>query len=82
MAPPREPDHQMGEAYSHAALGFQFAGGVLLFLAIGWLVDRWLGTLPAFTVAGALLGAVLSFLSVYYRIRRADEARREEKERR
>lgn len=77
MASPREPDHRLGEAYGHAALGFQFAGGVLLFLGVGWLVDRWLGTLPVFTVAGALLGAVLSFLSVYYRIRREDEARRD-----
>lgn len=59
----------MAEAYSHATLGCTFAGGVLLFTGLGWLLDRWLGLLPVFTVAGALVGAVLSFLNVYARIR-------------
>ena len=80
MKPARGSREEAGQAYGHAALGFQFAGGVLVFLGIGWLVDRWLGLMPLFTVAGALLGAVLSFLSVYYRIRREDEARRQAKD--
>jgi F0F1-type ATP synthase assembly protein I len=45
-----------------------FAAGVLVFMAGGWLVDRWLGTFPVLLVLGALLGAVLSTLSIYRRL--------------
>ena len=58
----------------------QFAGGVIVFTGVGFALDRWLGILPVLTVAGALIGATLSFLSVYYRIRAEDEARKRERE--
>ena len=45
-----------------------FAAGVILFMGGGWLVDKWLGTLPAFTLAGAALGAVLGTLSIWRRL--------------
>ena len=34
----------------------------------GWLLDRWLNTLPVFTVVGALGGAILSTVSIYRRL--------------
>jgi F0F1-type ATP synthase assembly protein I len=40
----------------------------MLFMAGGWLLDRWLGVLPVFTVIGALIGATLSTLSIYRRL--------------
>lgn len=76
------PRRELGQAYGQAALGFTFAAGVVVFTGVGWLADRWLGTVPVFTIVGALVGSVLSFLSVYYRIRRADEARRRDRENR
>ena len=45
-----------------------FAAGVIVFMAGGWLLDRWLGTFPVFLVLGALIGAVLSTLSIYRRL--------------
>jgi F0F1-type ATP synthase assembly protein I len=45
-----------------------FAAGVLVFMAGGWLLDRWLGTFPVLLVLGALLGAVLGTLSIYRRL--------------
>ena len=45
-----------------------FAAGVLVFMAGGWLLDRWLGTFPVLLVLGALLGAGLSTLSIYRRL--------------
>ena len=63
------------------ALGIQFAAGILLFLAAGWGLDRWLGLTPILTVAGALVGAVLSFLSVYRRLQADLQADRESKSR-
>lgn len=53
----------LGQKYF--AVGLKFAGGVILFMAGGYGLDRWLGSLPAFTVAGTLAGVGLSFLSVY-----------------
>jgi F0F1-type ATP synthase assembly protein I len=45
-----------------------FAAGVIVFMAGGWLLDRWLGTFPVLLVLGALIGAVLSTLSIYRRL--------------
>lgn len=77
---PRSPSGVQVLGYKHIGLGLQFAGGILLFLGAGYALDRWLGTLPFGTVLGTLVGAVMSFLVVYRRIR-ADEAREREEAR-
>lgn len=68
--PPPGAGRDLGRAYGLSALGFTFAGAVVVFTVVGWLVDRWLHTVPVFTVLLALVGSVLAFLSVYARIRR------------
>ncbi|HEX9632578.1 MAG TPA: AtpZ/AtpI family protein [Gemmatimonadales bacterium] len=55
--------------YRFSGLGCVFAAGVLVFLAGGWLLDRWLGTLPVLMTVGALLGAALGTLSIWRRLR-------------
>ena len=57
------------EVYRFSGLGCAFAAGVLVFLAGGWLLDRWLGTLPVFMTVGALVGAALATLSIWRRLR-------------
>ncbi len=52
---------EIGEGYKYVALGITFAGGIILFMAIGFGLDRLLGTMPFLTIAGTLGGAVLSF---------------------
>lgn len=59
---------ELRAAYKYASLGMQFAGGTMLFAGVGFLLDRWLGVLPALTVAGLLVGGGLSFYSVYRRV--------------
>lgn len=76
MQPDKSPGHELGEGYKYVAMGIQFAGGIVMFLAGGWVLDRWLGLTPVLTVAGALVGAVLSFLSVYRRLQIELEERR------
>jgi F0F1-type ATP synthase assembly protein I len=61
-------------------LGFQFAGGVILFGLGGFLLDRGLGWTPALTIAGTLIGSGLSFYYVYAKIRAATEAEKRERE--
>lgn len=81
MGAERTPARELGEGYTYVALGCTFAGGVVVFVVVGVLVDRWLGLTPLFTLTGTLVGAVLSFLHVYWKLRAEDEARRRKRER-
>ena len=68
MAVFKGPRAPFTEVYRYSGLGCMFAAGVLVFLAGGWLLDRWLGTLPVFATIGALAGAALSTLSIWRRL--------------
>ena len=47
---------QRRKKWAAAGAGTELAAGIGLFAGLGYLGDRWLGTLPWLTVAGALLG--------------------------
>ena len=72
MRQPLGPPREVGEGYTYVSLGLTFAGGVILFMAIGFGLDHLLGWTPALTVLGTLGGAVMSFLNVYWKLQ-ADE---------
>jgi F0F1-type ATP synthase assembly protein I len=74
MNPKPGPGQQYGQGYKYVSLGLTFAGGIIMFMAAGLGLDRWLGLTPLFTISGTLIGAVLSFVSVYRRLM-ADEAK-------
>ena len=59
---------ETAEAYRYASLGMTFAAGIVVFMAAGYGLDRWLGTLPFGTITGTVLGGVPGFLSVYRRV--------------
>ena len=65
MAADRGPDKGMALGQKYFAVGLRFAGGIIMFMLGGLGLDRWLHTVPLFTIAGTLIGAVLSFMSVY-----------------
>jgi F0F1-type ATP synthase assembly protein I len=68
------PDDQLGR-------GMDLALVTLLFTAIGYGIDRWLGTRPAFTIALLIFAVVGQFVSMRYRYEAAmqqhEAARRE-----
>lgn len=70
----------MGEGYRLVALGMNFAGGVIIFALAGLWLDRRLGSTPAFTIGGTLLGLVLSFLNIYWKLAAYEKRHREERE--
>lgn len=72
MKEPGGSSRELGEGYKYVSLGLTFAGGIILFMGVGFLLDRWLGWVPVLTVAGTLGGAVLSFLNIYWKLQ-ADE---------
>jgi len=68
MGPVSAPRRSLVYVYRYSGLGCAFAAGVMLFMAGGWLLDRWLGLFPVFMVLGALVGATLSTVSIYRRL--------------
>ncbi len=52
----------------YAGHGLTWALSTALFLYLGLKVDEWLGTLPLFTVLGAVIGAGAGFYSLYYHL--------------
>ncbi len=74
MTAPDGPKDGFGLGHKYLGLGLRFAGGVILFMLLGLGLDRWLGWTPFGTVTGTLVGAVMSFLSVYRELL-ADEAK-------
>jgi F0F1-type ATP synthase assembly protein I len=67
--PPQEPyGRELGSGYKYISLALTFAGGVVLFLAGGLALDRWLGLTPLFTILGTLVGSGLSSYWVYLKL--------------
>lgn len=73
MDPEDPAGRALGAGYKYVSIGMTFAGGIVMFMGFGWLLDRWLGTLPLLLVTGALAGSVLSFIWVYQKLKQ-DEA--------
>ncbi len=46
--------------------GMDVALTMLVFLGLGWLIDRWLGLFPVFTISLVLFAAIGSFLRMKY----------------
>jgi hypothetical protein len=65
-----------GAGYAIVAAGFQFAFVILLFLGGGFLVDRWLGTRPVFTLLGVAVGLAAGFYAFLTSRRGGSEVRR------
>ena len=59
------PEPGMAQGQKYFTVGLRFAGGVVAFTLGGYALDRWLHTIPLFTIAGTVGGSVLSFISVY-----------------
>ena len=51
---------------SNLARGMDIALTLLVFLAAGWLLDRWLGVFPAFTIGLVLFAAIGTFVRLKY----------------
>ncbi len=58
----------VGELGRYAGFGLTIGAATALFAWLGTLLDRWLGTAPAFVLAGAFLGFAAGFYSMYWRL--------------
>lgn len=55
--PDRRPKYQL-RTDDNISQGMEAAGALAVFFGIGWLLDRWLGTVPVFMIALTLVAAV------------------------
>jgi F0F1-type ATP synthase assembly protein I len=74
MSEDRRNHDQSGTVWSemgrYAHLGFQLALSTGLFLLGGWWLDGKLGTVPLFTIVGAMAGAAAGFYSMVHQLMR------------
>ncbi len=80
---PREGEHdspseeELGRRSTALGKAFQLAtelvAGVFVGGLLGWLLDRWFGTLPLFLLVFLLLGIAAGFLNVIRAARRMSE---------
>lgn len=64
----RSKQRMAQEAGRYLGHGLTWALSTGLFLFLGWLVDRWLGTMPLFLILGAFVGAGAGFYNMYYHL--------------
>jgi ATP synthase protein I len=68
----------------YAGVGLQFAMSIVVFMFLGMWLDRTLGSSPWLLILFVFVGASAGFYSIYRKLmdaqRRADEARRAERE--
>jgi F0F1-type ATP synthase assembly protein I len=74
MTPAQKDDEPEARGYSQGyqyfGMALTFAIAILLFGALGWLVDGWVHTRPLFTIVGAFVGGFAGFMSIYLRVKR------------
>ena len=69
--PPPDPDRAVvAGAAEFLTLGLTVAVALVGLAALGYLVDRWLGTSPWFTLVGVVLGIAAAVLITVSRVRR------------
>ena len=60
------PHRQVAEAIDHGwVAGGSFFGSIMAGLLIGWIIDHFAGTYPAFVVVGIIVGSVSGFIQMW-----------------
>ena len=60
------PHRQVAEAIDHGwVAGGSFFGSIMAGLLIGWIIDNFAGTYPAFVVVGIIVGSISGFIQMW-----------------
>lgn len=70
----------LSEAGKAWGMAFDFMGTVLVGILLGWLLGRWLGSMPAFVLGGLALGLVSAFVRIVRATQRAERQEKAERE--
>jgi F0F1-type ATP synthase assembly protein I len=55
----------LGDASPYLSIGISLAGAMLVYVGIGYLVDRWLGTSPTYLIVGSVAGMISFFIQLF-----------------
>jgi F0F1-type ATP synthase assembly protein I len=60
------PHRQVAEAIDQGwVAGGSFFGSIMAGLLIGWIIDNFAGTYPAFVVVGIIVGSISGFIQMW-----------------
>ncbi|MEM8826173.1 MAG: AtpZ/AtpI family protein [Pseudomonadota bacterium] len=69
--PQADPRAVAGNAFAQGTrLALELVAGILVGAALGYFLDRWLGTLPWLSILGFLLGLVAGFMNLMRAVNR------------
>jgi F0F1-type ATP synthase assembly protein I len=80
--PPPSAAQGYGQGYAYFGMALNFTVAILLFGALGWLIDGWLHTRPIIAILGAFVGGFAGFMSIYYRVKKDTAAAKDDERRR
>jgi hypothetical protein len=69
-APRSEPESPFGPAVEFLTLGLSAAVALAAGAGLGYLVDRWAGTSPVFTLVGVVLGLAMAVAMTVAQVRK------------
>jgi ATP synthase protein I len=70
---------ELQSSSSFLTIGVQLAGSMLVYIFIGFFLDRWLKTEPWFLIAGAVVGMVAFFYQLFKLVKRLEADSRNRK---
>jgi F0F1-type ATP synthase assembly protein I len=62
-----------GLSNPYLSVGWQLAGAMLIYVGIGYAMDRWLGTSPRYLLVGAIVGMFAFFLQLARVVKRMNQ---------
>jgi F0F1-type ATP synthase assembly protein I len=80
MVQPQRPESAAAQASRYLGIGLTWSLSTGLFLYLGTVADRYLGTEPWLTLIGAFVGAAAGFWYMYYHLVIEPERKRKERE--
>lgn len=65
MIKPPKWQKGLGDASPYLSIGISLAGAMLVYVGIGYAVDRWLDTSPKYLIIGSIAGMVSFFVQLF-----------------
>ena len=69
----REPDDIQKDLRRYSGLGIDLVANTVVGLAIGYFLDRWLGTTPWLMITGLILGSIAGFMTIFRALNKQDK---------
>jgi len=62
---PKKWQNSLGESSPYLSVGISLAGAMLVYVGLGYLVDRWFDTSPTYLIVGSIAGMISFFVQLF-----------------